>query len=319
MLASTTPLKEAPESALMKPCASIALHFTPATCNSRIYLKSISRAYHRMKELNKILAADFNKLAATLRKTSEIHSLIGKTYDILDVNPLTETHETLAEAFLRLRSSCITMRKTILSDFIQFFRYQKFELNSVEDLLNDWSSRQSEMAKLERKLKDKKELLFAQKEVAKWELKPDCTTPVDTLLNNKEVAFREMLPRETQEAHSQKVAYGYYANKVLEEFLRLNRKDEDETKKQFSEVAKKSCNVFEDVNVMWADMVAYFTQVKDHIDTSDEKIVKAHEQLPPNAFEKKARLAAMKKRMGLCCLTFNSVHLSLLPTKSLPS
>lgn len=252
-----------------------------------------------MKELNKILAADLNKTAATLRKISEIHSLIGKTYSTLDVSPLTETHETLAEAFLRLRSSCITMRKIILSDFIQFFRYQKFELRSVEDLLNDWASKQAEMAKLERRLKDKKELLFAQKEVAKWELKPDCIIPVDTLLNNKEVAFKEMLPRETQEAHSQKVTYGYYANKVLEEFLRLNRKDEDETKRQFSEVAKKCCDVFEDVNVMWADMVAYFTQVKDHIDTSDEKIVKAHEQLPPNAFEKKARLAAMKKKMGL--------------------
>jgi len=249
-----------------------------------------------MKELNKNLAADLNRVAATLRKMSEIHSAIGKIYHTLDVQALTDAHETLGEAFLKLRSSSITMRKIVLGDFIDFFRYQKYELNAMEDLLNNWSSKRAELAKLEKKLTDKKELHFEGKQVAKWELRPDCKIPVDTLLNDKVIAFKEMFPTETKEAHEQRIIYGYYSNKLLEEFLRLNKKNEEEVKTHFYNVAKKSCDVFEEINVMWADMVAHFIQVKEQIDTSDQKIVRAHEQLPPNAFEKKARLTAMQKK-----------------------
>jgi hypothetical protein len=252
-----------------------------------------------MKVLNKNLAADLNRLAASLRRISEIHCAIGKTYSALDVEPLTDVHETLGEAFLKLRSSCIMMRKIVMADFINFFRYQKYELDSVGDLLNDWAAKQAELARLEKKLTDKKEQNFNTKQVAKWELNPDCKIPVDTLLNDKGIAFKEMFSTETKEVHNQRLIYGYYANKVLEEFLRLNKKDEEEMKEHFFDVAKKSCNIFEEINVMWADMVAHFTQLKEKLDTSDEKIVRAHEQLPPNAFEKKARLAAMQKKAGI--------------------
>lgn len=251
-----------------------------------------------MKELNNSLAADLNRVAASLRRMGEIHSAIAKTYEGLDVNTLTDVHETLGEAFLKLRSSCITMRKLILSDFVQFFRYEKYELNAIEDLINSWSDKRNDMNKTEKKLREKKDQLFTQQLVAKWELSPNCKIPVDTLLKDKAVAFREMLPKDTQEAQNQRILFGYYSNKILEEFLNINKKDESEIKTHFYSVARKSCDIFEDINVMWADMVAHFTEIKDHVDTSDEKIVQAHALLPPNAFEKKARLLAMQKKLG---------------------
>ncbi len=38
---------------------------------------------------------------------------------------------------------------------------------------------------------------------------------------------------------------------------------------------------------MWADMVAHFTELQEHIDMSHDYIREAHEQLPQNMFEKK--------------------------------
>ena len=220
---------------------------------------------------------------------------MARIYTKLKVPTLTDTHETLGEAFLNLKTSCQKMVKLINNDFIKFFRYQKYELSAIEDLLNAWSERRSELSATEKKLREKKDMLFTQKLVAKWGLGPGCKESVDTLLNNRTIAFKEMLPSETSEAHIQRVHYGFYANKIVEEFTRMNKKEEDDIKRHFLKVAKDSCDIFEEINVLWADMVAHFTQIKDVVDPSDEKIVRAHEQLPANTFAKKEELAAMKK------------------------
>jgi hypothetical protein len=48
---------------------------------------------------------------------------------------------------------------------------------------------------------------------------------------------------------------------------------------------------------MWADMVAHFTKVKDKVDMSDEKIVKAHMEMPENIFDKKLK-EVIKRSQG---------------------
>ena len=220
---------------------------------------------------------------------------MARIYNKLKVPTLTDTHETLGEAFLNLKSSCQKMVELINKDFIKFFRYQKYELNAIEDLLNAWSEKRSELSSTEKKLREKKDILFTQKLVAKWGLGPECKVSVDTLLNNKIIAFKEILPSETSEAHIQRIHYGFYTNKIVEEFTRMNKKEEEDIKSHFLKVARDSCDIFEEINVLWADMVAHFTQIKDVVDTTDEKIIRAHEQLPPNTFAKKEELAAMKK------------------------
>lgn len=242
------------------------------------------------------MVADLSKVGKTLKMMGEIHSKMARIYDKLRVPTLNDAHETLGEAFLNLKTSCSKMTKIITRDFIKFFRYHKYELGAIEDLLSTWTEKRAELSTTEKKLREKKELLFTQKLVAKWGLGPDCTIPVDTLLNNKMIAFKEMLPAETHEAHIQRIHYGYYANKIIEEFDRMNKKEEDDIKSHFLKVARDSCDIFEEINVMWADMVAHFTQIKDVVDTSDEKIVRAHAQLPENTFSKKEELAAMKKK-----------------------
>ena len=75
---------------------------------------------------------------------------------------------------------------------------------SIEDLISTWSDKRNDMHKTEKKLREKKDQLFTQQLVAKWELNPDCKIPVDTLLTDKAVAFKEMLPKDNQEAQNQK-------------------------------------------------------------------------------------------------------------------
>ncbi len=235
------------------------------------------------------LVSDLGKLGNTLQRISQVHNMISKIYATLDEHATADTYGTLGSSFEKLNASCQEMRKLVHQDFGKFFRYYKHELGAVEELVAACAEKKANLIRTEKKLAEKKELLFTQKSVAKWEVESGCQIPVDTLLKNKVIAFKEMLPGETREAHRLRIQYGYYCNKVLEEFMRINKKDDEDIKDHFLKVAKKSCDIFEDINVMWADMVAHFARIKDKVDTSDEKIVQAHAELPQNMFEKKTK------------------------------
>ena len=244
--------------------------------------------------LNSSLMADLGKLSGTLQKINQVHGAIAKIYTALDESSRADTHGTIGGVFEKISLSCKELREIVNQDFGKFFRHYKYELNSMEELLHACGERKQNLEKGEKKLRDKKETLFNQQLVAKWDLEPGCPITIDTLLKNKVIAFKEMLPGETHETHKLKVNYGYYCNKVLEEFMRINKKDDEEVRDYFIKVAKKSCDIFEDINVMWADMVAHFARIQDHVDTSDEKIVQAHAELPQNIFEKKGKTEAGK-------------------------
>lgn len=237
--------------------------------------------------LHKTLGDDLAKIGTTVQRIGQVHNVMSKLYTSLEEGQMADLHETTGESFEKIHQSVTEMRKIVFTDFNKFFRYYKNELSSIEELLMRCDARKSSLVKAEKKLKERKDALFAQHTIEKWGILPSCKEPVDTLLNNKVIAFREMLPTETAEAHKMRIHYGYYANKVLEEYMRINKKNSEEIKEHLLKTAKKNCNIFEDINVMWADMVAHFANIVDKVDNSDEKIVKAHAELPKNMFEKK--------------------------------
>ena len=55
------------------------------------------------------------------------------------------------------------------------------------------------MNKAEPKLIEKKERLFKSKDVNKWELDKERLNHVKELMENKDLAFQHMLPKETAE------------------------------------------------------------------------------------------------------------------------
>jgi ribosomal protein L34E len=179
----------------------------------------------------------------------KLYTYISKVYTTVDEEDMTDTFTTLSGSFEKIKKSCGELAVTAMNDFSKFFQYYRYEVGAVEELINTTRVMKQNLIAKEKKLRDKKDSLFVQKQVAKWELDPKCKVPVDTILNNKPIAFKEMLPNETKEMAKQRMYYGYHCNKVLEEFMRINRKDSDEIQAHCLKVAKKNCEVFEDVTV----------------------------------------------------------------------
>ena len=70
-------------------------------------------------------------------------------------------------------------------------------------------------------LKIKKEDLFKKGEIYKWDLEPKDNIDKSTLQGDKNLAMEKMLYKETAQVNSQKIIYGFYLNRIIDEHDRI--------------------------------------------------------------------------------------------------
>ncbi len=172
------------------------------------------------------------------------YSRIAELYGATGGAGLFEVFGGLGDAFSKSTDSCKQLQGIAGENFDKYFRYHSRELTAIEDLLVEWGESRTQYLKARKKLKEKKELLYTQRQIDKWELREDCPYPLEVLLKNKEVALTEMLPGETKEVCKLQEIYGYYCNKVPEEFQRVCQKNDSQYRDHLSKVAKMHSDIF---------------------------------------------------------------------------
>ena len=87
--------------------------------------------------------------------------------------------------------------KVFRENVFEFFRYQVYEFEGMQELQNLMKKFQKSFLNAEKKLAGKKDELFKEKRVDKWKL--DAQTlkihAVESLMKNKGLAFSKMLPK----------------------------------------------------------------------------------------------------------------------------
>ena len=96
------------------------------------------------------------------------------------------------------------------------------------------------MIKAQEKLDSRKEDLFKKQDITKWELDPGDTTDKVAILQNKELAIQKMLPKETSTVKMLKLNYGFYLNRIIEEYQRLRELTEKITRFAFLSTARNT-------------------------------------------------------------------------------
>lgn len=202
---------------------------------------------YRLKGLQDMLVSDLGKVAETSTKIMETYNVLGQIYSRIGENDLMDVFTTLGGTFERLQKSYKQQGKLYSENFSKFFQYYAYELAAVEEAVSGCGLANEKLNQAEKKLRDKKDALFLGKQVAKWEIDRNCKVSIDTLLNNKDEAFKEMLPNETKETAKFRILNGYYCNLLIEEFTRLSKKDEKLIKDNCLDVARKYCDLLTDV------------------------------------------------------------------------
>ena len=118
-----------------------------------------------------------------------------------------------------------------------FFKYRYNEMNAFKELLAERDRILTAYQKAESRLIAKKDKLWQQGDVTKWELATDSTCHLPDLMGNRLLALPQMLPRETAEVEKMKNLYAYYNNQLHEEFDRVMKYNAKVESTHFGEMA----------------------------------------------------------------------------------
>lgn len=222
--------------------------------------KDLREAFKELKTISKGIAFEFEKLSCTVGRASTIYQKINLIYNTLGRKTHGELFMHMSDGYLRLCEGYKMIRDELSDCFGEFYGYYSNEIGALEELLQKRKSTHELMDASEKKLLKKKESKFEQRNTSTWELEPSALNNIGSLLNDKALAFKEMLPKESQETRKLRMYYGYYSNKIIEEFKRVEDKNEEPFKLRFIKAGELMIEREEKLVKIWTDIL---TRVKD--------------------------------------------------------
>lgn len=233
--------------------------------------KDLKESYKELKTITRTIAADFDRIAYSMTKAAIVYQKISSIYDSLDCGKNAELYLHLCDGHSRLGEAYKVIKDEFATYFGEFFSFYANEMHAVEELLGRRKTVGDNMESAEKKLAKKKEVKFEQKNTATWELGPSALANLNSMLTDKGLAFQEMLPRESDEARKLRMMYGYYTNKVVQDFDRVQKKNEAPFKKHFLEASSVLIEKVEKIKQIWSDMMSRLKDVNIVIEPSAAK------------------------------------------------
>ena len=154
-------------------------------------------------------------------------------------------------------------QKILMNECIrEYFRYIKNEFISLKDLAQKVDNNKSIYNKAFEKLNSLKENLFKQ-DITTWGLSSFDMDDKNKLLNNKELAFAKMLPRDTKKVDVLRKNYGFYLNSIIWEFERIKDLNNKRHKSWITKFIKNLIEAFTDLQINLNDRGSYYDEVKE--------------------------------------------------------
>ena len=129
-------------------------------------------------------------------------------------------------------------------DLREYFKYVKNHFKCMKDLVYTVDSNASNYNKLEKNLISKKDELFTRGNISSWKLEPKDNNT--NITQNKVLALQKMLPKETINVIQNKKVYGYYLNRMIDEFERIKSINSLLHKKSLVSFCEKIAEIYGD-------------------------------------------------------------------------
>jgi len=211
--------------------------------------------FRALQKYNNNIASGMEKLGINLTLAAEAYKILGTTLGSMGDRYQSTLLAFMHESHIKLAETYKAIKEVFIRDIKSFYRFYKYEMSGLEELIEIQKAEYEIMNALEKKLWNKKEIKFHQKNLAGWKLEESSLAFIERLLTDKAFAFQEMLPKETAEVRRTRMMCGYYINKVKEEFHRLIKKDRELTSKQFSLIPTLMIKNEEKIIEIWNELL----------------------------------------------------------------
>ena len=189
-----------------------------------------------------------------------------------DGDDIIKSYEHMNKLFSNWSESLKRHNNIIFIDIREYFKYTKNHFRSMKDLVNCVENYKNTYTKNERYLINKKEDLFKKGDINKWDLNIQDKNKVNDLVKDKNLIIPKILPKETINVINMKKIYGFYLNRMIEEYERIKAINSDNHKKNLIYACERTIEIYGDFQKGTADIINFFNNnnVKNKVIDSDE-------------------------------------------------
>jgi hypothetical protein len=187
--------------------------------------ESTSQNENILKKINttiKGLKEDMNNACNKLTEISQNFNLIKENaIQYTENDDVIQSYAEMSVMFENLSVYLNNQNDIIFINLKEYFKYVKNNYRSMKDFIHKTENLKNAFYKSYKNLKIKKEDLFKKGEIYKWDLDPKDNIDKSTLQGDKNLAMEKMLYKETAQVNSQKIIYGFYLNRIIDEHDRI--------------------------------------------------------------------------------------------------
>ena len=209
------------------------------------------------------LNTNFKSLKTQIDNLTTIIDEITKIFDELNKNSIKyfdgeyiiKSYENMNKLFSNWSETLKRHNKILNIDLREYFKYTKNIFKSMKDLVYSVENNKNTYLKNLRYLINKKEDLFKRGDTNKWDLNIQDRNNLNNLVRDKSLAVTKILPKETVNVIGMKKTYGFYLNRILEEYERIRAINSNNHKKTIINVCEKIIEIYGDFQKGIVDII----------------------------------------------------------------
>ena len=213
----------------------------------------------KLNENFKLLKILIENITLKIDEISQNWSELCKTSTkYFDGDDIIQTYENMSILFTNWSDALKRHNNIIHIDIREYFKYVKNNFKSMKDLVYIVDSNKYTFNKNEKYLINKKEDLFRKGEINKWDLDPNDRDKANNLIQDKNTALMKIIPKETKNVINLKKTYGYYLNRIIDEYERLKSINSSLHKKNLVNACEKLTEIYGDFLKGTTDIINFF-------------------------------------------------------------
>ena len=214
---------------------------------------NISKNSNIFDELNKSLKLLYKEMKQVSNRMIEISNLFKDIYELSinnsEKSSFCKCYSDFSLFFKEYGNKEFQQMRNISSEIKNYFKFVNLQyILSLKELYNSFEYEHDLYFKVSKNLKQKKELLFNNKDIEKWELKNE---DLNIDFTDKELVMKKMLPKESAVVKEIKKYLIYYATQLDNEYIRIKDIIEKENCYMFNKVKENSIQILNDTNKFW--------------------------------------------------------------------
>ena len=214
----------------------------------------------KLNENLKLLKTQIENVTIKIDEIVQIWNELCKTSTkYFDSDDIIQTYEHMSKLFTNWSDALKRHNNIVHIDIREYFKYVKNNFKSMKDLVSIVDSNRYYYNKNEKYIINKKEDLFRKGDINKWELDPSDRDNANKLLQDKNSALMKIIPKETNNVINIKKIYGYYLNRIIDEYERIKLINSSLHKTNLLKACEKITEIYGDFQKGNGEIITFFS------------------------------------------------------------